>query len=142
MTANTDSDVVLMLQFPAQADRLKPMRSKVLEAVTQCGCSDAVARDIVLAVDEACQNVIRHAYAGVDGGTIDLEVRCVNRAIVILLRDFAATIDVSRIKPRDLDDLRPGGLGLHFIREIMDEIEFVPPPSGRGNLLRMTKRIG
>ena len=142
MSADADGDWVLALQFPSRADQLKPMRDRVRAAVKQCGCADDVAQDIVLAVDEACQNVIRHAYAGIEDGTIELEVRRDGPSIVILLRDFAATIDPSQIKPRDLDELRPGGLGVHFMREIMDAIEFVPPPTGRGNILKMTKRIG
>lgn len=142
MTAAADSDVVLALRFPARADRLKPMRDRVAAAAARCGCPPDIARDIVLAIDEACQNVIRHAYAGIDDGTIELEIRCADRALVILLRDFAETVDASRIKPRDLDDVRPGGLGVHFIRKIMDKVEFGAPPAGRGNLLRMSKRFG
>ena len=44
-------------------------------------------------------------------------------------------------QPRERDDLRPGGLGTHFIGEVMDEVEFMPPPADGGNLLRMVKRI-
>ncbi|MGA8259306.1 MAG: ATP-binding protein, partial [Arenicellales bacterium] len=59
----------------------------------------------------------------------------------LLLRDFAEPIDTSQVKPRPLDTIRPGGLGTHFMREVMDEVEFLPPPFGGGNLLRMVKRI-
>ena len=45
------------------------------------------------------------------------------------------------MKPRDLDDVRPGGLGTHFMAEVMDRVEFLTPPEGGGNLLRMVKRI-
>jgi sigma-B regulation protein RsbU (phosphoserine phosphatase) len=57
------------------------------------------------------------------------------------LRDFAHTVDPNLIKPRDLDDLRPGGLGTHFMQEVMDEVTFMPPPQEGGNLLKMKKRI-
>ena len=50
-------------------------------------------------------------------------------------------IDASKVKPRDLDDVRPGGLGTHFIRQVMDECGFVTLPSSEGNLFRMCKRI-
>jgi len=50
-------------------------------------------------------------------------------------------VDVSKVKPRDLEDIRPGGLGTHFIREVMDEVEFLRPPNDSGNILRMVKRI-
>ena len=51
-------------------------------------------------------------------------------------------VDVDAIRPRDLDDIRPGGLGVYFIREIMDSAVFLPRENGDGNVLEMTKRIG
>ena len=45
------------------------------------------------------------------------------------------------LPPAGLDDVRPGGLGTHFINEIMDEVRFLVPPGGRGNRLEMVKRI-
>jgi sigma-B regulation protein RsbU (phosphoserine phosphatase) len=92
-------------------------------------------------VDEACQNIIRHAYGGDPTCEIVLEVSRDADRIVVDLLDFAEPIDHSRIQPRDLDDIRPGGLGTHFIKECMDETEYPPPPEGAGNLLRMMKRI-
>ncbi len=50
-------------------------------------------------------------------------------------------IDPKTVRPRDLDDVRPGGLGTHFIAEVMDDAKFERPPSGNGNLLIMVKRI-
>ena len=61
--------------------------------------------------------------------------------LVLSLIDFAPTIDLARVKPRDLDDVRPGGLGTHLIRKVMDSADFIDPPPGCGNLLRMVKRI-
>ena len=60
----------------------------------------------------------------------------------VRLRDFASPADPDSMRPRDLDDIIPGGLGTHFIREIMDSAEFLPPPGGEGNLLQLTKKIG
>ncbi|MCB2100977.1 MAG: SpoIIE family protein phosphatase [Rhodobacterales bacterium] len=135
------SEELLILEFPARPDRLKVVRKAVSEAATECGCSTAVTRDMVIAVDEACQNVIRHAYGNTGVGEVVLEIRREGEDVVFLLRDFAAPVDVERIKPRDLDDLRPGGLGTHFIREVMDDVTFLPPPEDGGNLLRMKKKI-
>ncbi|MCZ6467124.1 MAG: ATP-binding protein [Alphaproteobacteria bacterium] len=132
---------LLKLRFPSQADRLKLVRSAVSEAAKRCGCTAEVARDIVIAVDEACQNVIRHAYGGASDGEIILEIRHTGDEIVVFLRDFAKATEVAKVKPRELDDLRPGGLGTHFIGEVMDEVEFMPSPPDGGNLLRMVKRI-
>lgn len=145
---------LLKLHFSSKADRLKLVRAAVGKTAEMCGFLDDSIHDTVIAVDEACQNVIRHAYAGREDGKIELEIfrksasasasgkeSGAAEAIVILLRDYAAPVDVSKIKPRDLDDIRPGGLGTHFIREVMDEVEFLRPPNDSGNILRMVKRI-
>jgi sigma-B regulation protein RsbU (phosphoserine phosphatase) len=132
---------VLQLRFPARAAELKRTRDAVREAVEACGCSAKSTADIVLAIDEACQNVIRHAYRGESDNVIELEIEHRGNGLVFSLADHAPAIDPSRVQPRDLDDIRPGGLGTHFIRRVMDEVEFQRPASGRGNLLRMVRRI-
>ena len=132
---------VLQLRFPARAKELKKIREAVRRGVTDCGCSAKSAADIVLAIDEACQNIIRHAYRGDSDDVIELEVERRGENLVFSLADHAPAIDPSRVKPRDLEDVRPGGLGTHFIRRVMDEVEFLRPASGRGNLLRMVRRI-
>jgi len=132
---------VLQLRFPARAAELKGVRDAVRESVEGCGCSAKSTADIVLATDEACQNIIRHAYGGESDGVIEFEIEHRGDALVFSLVDHAPTIDPSQVQPRDLDDIRPGGLGTHFIRRVMDEVEFLDPPSGRGNLLRMVRRI-
>lgn len=132
---------LLELRVPARADQLRGIREAVREGALACGCTPDCAADVVMAVDEACQNIIRHAYGGSPSGEISLEIRRQGDELIFLLRDFAETIDVAAVKPRDLDDVRPGGLGTHFIREVMDEVTFLPPPSGGGNLLKMVKRL-
>ena len=60
--------------------------------------------------------------------------------LMLRIRDFAPNVDAARIQPRDLDDVRPGGLGTHFIRAVMDDASFIPLPDGEGNLLELVKR--
>ena len=131
----------LRQRFPARAAELRAVRDAVRREALAQGCSPECARDVVIAVDEACQNVIRHAYAGREDGEIVIEIERAGEELVVSLRDFAPPVDPSRVRPRDLDDLRPGGLGTHLIRELMDGADFEPAPPGGGNLLRMRKRI-
>ncbi len=132
---------LLQLRFPARAAELKKIRDAIRQAVEGCGCSAKSTADIVLAIDEACQNIIRHAYRGDSDNVIEIEVEHRGDGLVFTLADQAPAIDPSLVKPRDLDDIRPGGLGTHFISRVMDEVEFLRPASGRGNLLRMVRRI-
>lgn len=133
---------IFQLRVTAKANRLRLIRNTVRETAEFCGFSEADTGDIVLAVDEACQNVIRHAYGHEGEGDIAIEFRYRPDAMILLIRDFADPVDISKIKPRDLDDLRPGGLGTHLIGEVMDEVDFLPPPIDGGNLLRLVKKIG
>jgi sigma-B regulation protein RsbU (phosphoserine phosphatase) len=72
--SENQSKRVLQLSFPARAAELKRIREAVREGTTRCGCSAKSTADIVLAIDEACQNIIRHAYRGDSDNVIDLEV--------------------------------------------------------------------
>lgn len=128
-------------RFPATPARLTEIRAAVREAAFLLGLPEATAGDVVLAVDEACQNIIRHAYCG-ECGDIVVQIGRDGPHLVVRLIDFAPPVDVSRIAPRPIEELRPGGLGTHFIREVMDDVSFLTPPDGAGNLLQMTKRIG
>jgi len=141
--AETPKAAALLLKrrFPARAEELRPVREAVRREALGQGCAPECAGDIVLAVDEACQNIIRHAYAGRGDGEIVLEIERAGEDLVVSLRDFAAPVDPSRVRPRDLHELRPGGLGTHLIREVMDGADFAPAPPEGGNLFRMRKRI-
>ena len=130
-----------VITVPARADRLKLIRDAVTDAAMLSGCGEETVRDLVLAVDEACQNVIRHAYSGNEAGDMVVDVRREDDEIVVLLRDFAAPVDVTKVKPRDIDDVKPGGLGTYLMQQCMDEVTFMPPPADGGNLLRMAKKI-
>jgi hypothetical protein len=96
---------------------------------------------MLIAIDEACQNVVRHAYGENLAGDMVVEARIMGKNLEILLRDFAPCIDPAKVKPRDLDDIRPGGLGTHFIQEVTDLCGFLEPPVGGGNLFRMVKSL-
>lgn len=128
-------------RFAARPGELRRVRRLVARTAAGCGCAETCVRDVVLAVDEACQNIIRHAYAG-RRGDIVLGMRIEGERLVVSLIDYAPPVDASRIHPRPLDELRPGGLGTHFMRCAMDDIAYLPPPPGAGNLLQMSKRIG
>ena len=132
---------LLEVRILAIPDRLKLVRGSIRAAARMCGFSDTTAQSIVLAVDEACQNIIRHAYGGDPNREIYLDIRLDEDHIVFDIVDFADPVDVEKIRPRNLDDVRPGGLGTHFIKECMDKTEYPPPPEGAGNLLRMVKKI-
>jgi anti-sigma regulatory factor (Ser/Thr protein kinase) len=134
-------ELVVELRFAAQADRLKLLRSVVRDATEWIGFTAETANNIVLAVNEACMNVMQHAYCNDPAGEIRLYILKRDNALVFRLQDFAPPIDKQSVCARALDDIRPGGLGVHFIHEIMDVADFVEPPDQVGNLFEMTKYL-
>src|SRR5262249_62544 len=105
-------------------------------------------RSVTRAVDEAITNIMRHAYKNHPGQPIDVHIRRLEpRAakgqhgdgLEILLSDRGPAIDPAKMRGRKLDEIKPGGLGLHFIRQSMDVVEF---KGFRGtNLLRLIKYL-
>ncbi len=128
-------------RFKAIPERLHEMRSALTVILDDAGCPKPVCRLLVLAINEACMNVIQHGYQGDPEGEIILEILNNNGELEFRLTDFADTVDPAKVKPRPLDEIRPGGLGTYFIQRIMDEVRFAVPESGKGNVLIMKKRF-
>lgn len=141
MTPRKQKDLIVEIRFTARAEYLKMMRCVVREAAVLCGSTSDMAEKIVIAVNEACMNIIQHAYNNDSTGEIILEIINNHPYLVFRLTDFAETIDVSQVQPRALDEIRPGGLGTHFIQELMDEVTWSVPESGTGNLLQMRIKL-
>jgi anti-sigma regulatory factor (Ser/Thr protein kinase) len=115
----------LDLSFPSDPRLLRVVRSVVGQLAGLCGFEEDEARFIVVAVDEACANIIRHAYEGRTDGDIRLTCSVDNDRMEFTLTDRGrAPRDVARLQPRSLEELRPGGLGMHLIRSVMDEVRF------------------
>lgn len=131
-------EILLRCRFPAQAEQLRELRAALRRVLDDTGVIPELRDRLVLAVDEACGNVIRHAYCDAvgdiaftlmrDGDMLDFE-----------LVDEAPVIDPARIRPRDLSQCRPGGLGVNIIDALMDEWWIAPRRDGCGNVLHMRK---
>jgi anti-sigma regulatory factor (Ser/Thr protein kinase) len=102
------------------------------------GCAEAVA-----GVDEALANILQHAYEGRSGEPIEITLRALSAdegpaGVEVVLRDCGQVRDVACIRGRRLEDVRPGGLGMHIIDCCMDVVEYSHPPEG-GTCLRLRK---
>lgn len=130
-------------RLPARPDALAGLRAELRTALAALGATEPFIAPVVLALNEACMNVVQHAYAGNPEGVLELEMRHDEgmECLVFQVLDYAAPVDPATIRPRKLDDVRPGGLGVHFIRTIMDAVEYPPPPPGYGNCLSLAVRL-
>lgn len=133
------SDQLVSLTFCSSTNRLKLLRCVVRDAADLVGLDERETDAVVLAVNEACANIIQHAYKMEPNGRIDVILMQEQGALVIQLRDYADRVDVEKVCSRGLDDVRPGGLGVHLIGCLMDEAGFIDPPEGIGNLFQMKK---
>jgi serine phosphatase RsbU (regulator of sigma subunit)/putative methionine-R-sulfoxide reductase with GAF domain/anti-sigma regulatory factor (Ser/Thr protein kinase) len=128
--------------FPAQFEYLDAIRDFAAEAGAEAGMDEKGVYNLQLAVDEAASNIIEHAYAGIPDGQIEISTEITREALTITLCDQGKRFDPDEIADPDLEaaleDRAVGGLGLFFMRKLMDEIRFEWLPE-RGNLLTMVK---
>jgi len=106
-----------------------------------CGLAEEMTGQIKLAVDEACSNVIKYAYRGDTSRGIVVKYGFSQNKISIVIEDSGEKADPEKIRGRDLDDVRPGGLGMHFIRRVFDIVEF-DAKKMKGNRLLLMKQTG
>lgn len=139
---------VVKMQMQSDPMLLSGAREMVSWIARRSGFSDMDCSQIALAVDEALCNVFRHGYDRQTDRPIWLsiwsemgtagDVKCPPR-IRIEIEDEARQVDPERIKSRDLDDVRPGGLGVHIIKQVMDEAVYARR-EGAGMRLTMVKQ--
>jgi anti-sigma regulatory factor (Ser/Thr protein kinase) len=115
------------------------MRRLVKEISSAAGFGEEETGRIVLAMDEACTNVIRHAYGGDTRETIVIEAGPCEGGVCFVVVDEGRKPDPESIRPRALDKVAPGGLGTHFIQAVMDQVTY-DTTSGPGTRLTMIKR--
>jgi anti-sigma regulatory factor (Ser/Thr protein kinase) len=131
------------LTVRSQPSHLRVVRSVVERMCEIIGFDDAVAGRIVLSVDEAMTNIIRHAYDGAGDEPIEIELSSLDApggGLRVTLRDWGRRVERSRIRPRDLADVRPGGLGVHIIASCMDRMDYQPADGG-GTMLILEKKL-
>lgn len=140
-------DLLLRLQLNSNPEILCVVRSAVSQLSEELGFSAEECRAVTRAVDEALTNVIRHAYHGKRGRPIELSCRRIQdpadggprEALEILLEDRGVAADQKKMRSRSLDDIRPGGLGIHFIQQSVDLMEYKRIAST--NRLRLLKYL-
>jgi anti-sigma regulatory factor (Ser/Thr protein kinase) len=128
----------VVLDIPADPAAMFIVRALVGKVSERIGFAVGQVDRLVLAVDEACTNVIRHAYVDRDDGRIILTFTVGPDYFEVTIRDFGSGADPAGFRGRDLGEVRPGGLGIHFIKSAVDKMEYNVAPDG-GTLLKIMK---
>ena len=112
-------------EFSVHSSSLKEIRSFAREILAKEDIFKSTSDDVVLALAEAAQNIVKHAYSGQEtSDNLKVEINFNNNQLKIDLYDKGVPAIPSNIKPRNVDDIKPGGLGTFFIGQIMDEVLF------------------
>lgn len=141
----------LHVETPGQASYLTYLRALVADLARQVGFPDDEVAKIEMAVGEACENVVEHAY---DTGKqwrlhqpdpeIRMDIRTENGRLIIEIKDHGQRFDFANYRPEELDVLlkeaRPGGFGIAIMRKFMDEVHYSSNDRD-GNTLRLVKHL-
>jgi serine/threonine-protein kinase RsbW len=131
------------IAFPGRFSSLDDIRNFFAQGAKEAGLDEKSICDVELAVDEAASNIIDHAYEGEGKGNIECSYQVIPDGLEMTLRDHGKPFNPDEIEPPDLkSDIcsrRQRGLGLHFMRSLMDSIEFSFNHSRGGNVLKMVK---
>jgi anti-sigma regulatory factor (Ser/Thr protein kinase) len=141
-TEPTTASLSMQVTFDmcSQPRYLAVVRATVGQMAAVVGWDESDSRSIVLAVDEALANVIRHAYHGRADGRVELVIRAAGRELQFRMRNNGDPPDPARLCARQAGCDKIGGLGTHIIRDVMDTVSYESGPDG--NWFIAVKRLG
>ena len=129
-------------EFPVDSAQLKEVRNFARGLFDQVPEFEDNREELVLALAEAAQNIVKHAYSGQPSGdTMRVEIEYQDKVLTMELFDKGKPVIPENIKPRKLTDIKAGGLGTFFIGQIMDEVVFKTNKEDWVNHLILTKRF-
>jgi anti-sigma regulatory factor (Ser/Thr protein kinase) len=126
--------------IPSHPKYLSVVRDVTLRMAEMCGIAETVREEIKLAVDEACSNVIKYAYKGEIDRKIVVKFKINRKRFEVIIEDNGIKADIESIKGRSLDDIRPGGLGIHFINKVFDTLS-LDEKKKKGNRLKLIRYL-
>ena len=129
--------------FPVSASSLKEVRVFSRDVFEKINLPQEQKDELVLAIAEAAQNIVKHGYKGVEEteDRMEIKISLKDGQLEIGFFDKGKAVVPENIKHRKLDDIKPGGLGTFFIKEIMDAAVFKKDQKGWINHLVLTKKI-
>ena len=129
-------------EFPVDSAQLKEVRNFARGLFDQVPEFEDNREELVLALAEAAQNIVKHAYSGQPSGdTMRVEIEYQDKVLKMELFDKGKPVIPENIKPRKLTDIKAGGLGTFLIGQIMDEVVFKTTKEDWVNHLILTKRF-
>ena len=112
--------------FLVRSSSLKDVRTFCREVFEKLQIEPNLKDELVLAIAEAVQNIVKHAYKDAPDTKeiMVVQISCEQKKLQIAFYDMGTPVDPKKVKHREIDNIKPGGLGTFFIQEIMDAVEF------------------
>ena len=130
-----------VFEIESDTSELEPLRDKIKTFLEKSGFSDKTLQSLLVALGEASTNAIRHSYKNEKGHKVRVTLEDLPDKVVMKVRDWGQKIDVKGIKEPVLPPVKGGGLGIYFMKTIMDEFGY-NTTHATGNELVMVKLKG
>lgn len=135
-----------ILTVSSEYSELKRIRDFVRSSAASFGFDEEESNRLMIAVDEVCTNLIKHAFKHDAGHEITLEISAPGNELVITITDDAAPFDMAGVADKNMDEyfgrFTRGGLGVQLVKKIMDSVSYKAAANGKGrNVLTLTKTL-
>ena len=141
---DTGKPKIKELTVKSRTENLSSIRDLVRSFAKELGTSRDITDNIMLAVDEACTNIIKHAYKFFPEGEIKIQLKYSKKKLSILITDYGSSFHPEAVPDPDLkkyyEQHRVGGLGMYLMKTLMDEVKYQSVP-GKYNQVLLTKNI-
>ena len=143
MSEIAHQDHVEKKAFLVNSSSLKDVRNFCREVFEKLHIQEDLKDELVLAIAEAAQNIVKHAFKNAADANelMVVQISCENNKLQIAFYDRGTPVDPKKVKHREIDNVKPGGLGTFFIQEIMDAVEFKDGKKPWINHLVLTKQL-
>ena len=143
MSEIAHQDHVEKKAFLVNSSSLKDVRNFCREVFEKLHIQEDLKDELVLAIAEAAQNIVKHAFKNAANANelMVVQISCENNKLQIAFYDRGTPVDPKKVKHRQIDNVKPGGLGTFFIQEIMDAVEFKDGKKPWINHLVLTKQL-
>ena len=143
-TNKSENKISEKREFIVNSASLKEVRSFSREVFEKIKIDQDLKDELVLAIAEAAQNIVKHAYKDIETNNDKMEIKISlgkNDELEIGFFDKGKPVDGAKVRHRNIDDVKPGGLGTFFIQQIMDAVVFREGEKPWINHLILTKKI-
>ena len=126
-TNKSENKISETREFIVNSASLKEVRSFSREVFEKIKIDQDLKDELVLAIAEAAQNIVKHAYKDIETSNDKMEIKIslgTNNELEIGFFDKGKPVDGAKVRHRNIDDVKPGGLGTFFIQQIMDAVVF------------------